>query len=203
MTTYLMIAADLAAIAVLTFGLFFPRHRRRDLVVAYLAVNVGVLAVASALGSGAVGVGLGLGLFGVLSIIRLRSFEIGQREIAYYFVALALGLLAGVPVEPVWLTPTLMVALLLALWVGDHPALFPRYRSTLMTLDRAFTSETETAAHLETLLGGQVHRIVVRKVDLVNDTTVVEVRYEVPEAQNDLRRPIQISRFTTTGGTQS
>ncbi len=85
MNTTAMLIIDLVAIGVLTFGLFFPRHRRRDLVVAYLAVNVGVLAVATALGNGAVGVGLGLGLFGVLSIIRLRSFEIGQREIAYYF----------------------------------------------------------------------------------------------------------------------
>lgn len=185
MTSYLMIAADIVAIAVLTFGLFFPRHRRRDLVVAYLAVNVGVLAVATALGNGAVGVGLGLGLFGVLSIIRLRSFEIGQREIAYYFVALALGLLAGVEITPVWMAPALMVVMLTALWIGDHPSLFPRYRTTLMTLDRAFTDEAETSAHLERLLGGRVHRLVTRKVDLVNDTTSVEVRYEVPDTDAD------------------
>lgn len=187
MTSYLMIAADLVAIGVLTFGLFFPRHRRRDLVVAYLAVNIGVLSVATALGSGAVGIGLGLGLFGVLSIIRLRSFEIGQREIAYYFVALALGLLAGVSITPVWLAPALMLIMLAALWLGDHPSLFPGYRTTLMTLDRAFTSEAETTAHLERLLGGKVHRLVVRKVDLVNDTTSVEVRHEVPDANADRR----------------
>jgi len=175
-----MIAIDLVAISILTFALFFPRHRRRDLVVSYLAVNVGVLAVATALGSGAVGVGLGLGLFGVLSIIRLRSFEIGQREIAYYFVALALGLLAGVPVSPAWLAPTLMVVMLTALWVGDHPRLFPGYRTTMITLDRAFVNEADTIAHLEALLGSRVHRVVTRKVDLVSDTTSVEVRYEVP-----------------------
>lgn len=180
MSSYLMIGVDLVAISILAFGLFFPRHRRRDLVVAYLAVNVGVLAVAAALGNGAVGVGLGLGLFGVLSIIRLRSFEIGQREIAYYFVALALGLLAGVPVTATWLAPSLMAVMLAALWIGDHPALFPAYRTTLMTLDRAFTSEAEITAHLERLLGGRVHRVVTRKVDLVNDTTAVEVRYEAP-----------------------
>jgi hypothetical protein len=174
-----MLVIDLVAIGVLTFGLFFPRHRRRDLVVAYLAVNVGVLAVATALGSGAVGVGLGLGLFGVLSIIRLRSFEIGQREIAYYFVSLALGLLAGVQISPAWLAPMLMAVLLAALWLGDHPRLFPGYRSTLITLDRAFTSEAEASAHLEALLSARVHRVVTRKIDLVNDTTAVEVRYEV------------------------
>ena len=49
MSPLLLPAADLVAICLLTFGVYFPRHRRRDLVVAYLAVNVGVLAVASAL----------------------------------------------------------------------------------------------------------------------------------------------------------
>ena len=95
MTTMILIAADLVAIAVLTFALYFRRHRRRDLVVAFLGVNVGVLAVSLVLGLTTASLGVGLGLFGVLSIIRLRSTEITQREVAYYFASLALGLIAG------------------------------------------------------------------------------------------------------------
>ena len=90
-----MIAIDIAAIAVLVFGLYFPRHRRKDLVVAFLTVNVGVLGVALVLSNASISLGVGLGLFGVLAIIRLRSAVIRQHEIAYYFAALALGLLAG------------------------------------------------------------------------------------------------------------
>ena len=93
MPTSLPFALDLVAISILTFGLYFPRHRRRDLVVSYLAVNIGVLAVAEAFTSSDVTAGLGLGLFGVLSIIRLRSSELDQQDVAYYFVALALGVL--------------------------------------------------------------------------------------------------------------
>ena len=101
MNSMIMIGIDLLAIAVLTFGVYFPRHHRRDLVVAFLGVNVGVLAVSMVLGSTTIGAGLGLGLFGVLSIIRLRSSEISQHEVAYYFAALALGLLAGLATPPV------------------------------------------------------------------------------------------------------
>ena len=68
-----LVLADTLAVGLLTFALYLPRHRRRDLAVAYLGVNVGVLAVAASLSSSTVGAGLGLGLFGVLSIIRLRS----------------------------------------------------------------------------------------------------------------------------------
>lgn len=173
-------ALDVLSIAILTFGLYFPRHRRRDLVVSYLGVNIGVLAVVEALISSEVTAGLGLGLFGVLSIIRLRSFELDQQEVAYYFVALALGVLGGVPIEPGWLTPALMGVLLLAVFVGDHPRLFAGYRVENFILDVAYTSEVALIERLETMLGARVHRVAVRKVDLVEDTTSVEVRFQLP-----------------------
>ena len=99
---------DLVAIAVLVFAIYFPRHRRRDLVGALLGLNIGVLGVTQGLSSAGVSAGLGLGLFGVLSIIRLRSAEMDQGEIAYYFAALALGLLGGFVVSPSWLNAALM-----------------------------------------------------------------------------------------------
>ena len=92
----ILIGIDLAAALVLSLGLYYRRHHRRDLVVAFLGVNVGVMAVAAVLGTAEVAMGLGLGLFGVLSIIRLRSSEITQREVAYYFAALALGLIGAI-----------------------------------------------------------------------------------------------------------
>ena len=70
-----------------------PATRTPRLVAAFLGVNVGVPAVAAALATSSVNARLGLGLFGVLSIIRLRSEELAQHEIAYYFAALALGLI--------------------------------------------------------------------------------------------------------------
>ena len=105
MSQYAMLAADVVAVLVLVFALFVPRHGRRELVVAFLGVNIGVVAVTAALASGTVGAGLGLGLFGVLSIIRLRSEELAQHEVAYYFAALALGLIGGLLSAPSWLAP--------------------------------------------------------------------------------------------------
>ncbi|GAA4723373.1 DUF4956 domain-containing protein [Phytohabitans rumicis] len=172
-----VIAADLAAIAILAFAVYFPRHHRRDLVTAFLGVNIGVLAVSMVLGSSGVGIGLGLGLFGVLSIIRLRSYEIAQHEIAYYFAALALGLLAGITGGISALTGGLMALILAALYVGDHPQLFRRYKQQSLRLDTAYTDEAALRSHLEMLLGGQVVNVDVKHVDLVNDSTLVEVRY--------------------------
>jgi len=175
-------AADLLAIGLLTFGVYFPRHRRRDLVIAYLGVNVGVLAISVALADSGVGAGLGLGLFGVLSIIRLRSTELDQHEVAYYFSALALGLLGGLGSGSLPLTLALMGTIVVVMYAAGHPRLLRRYRQQVMVLDSAFTDEQGLTAHLEGLLGARVHQVSVQRVDLVNDTTWVDVRYELMHA---------------------
>jgi hypothetical protein len=175
----LILLADLVAICALVFAIYFPRHQRRDLVTAYLGVNVGVLAVASTLASVEVGVGLGLGLFGVLSIIRLRSDELGQQEVAYYFASLSLGLLGGLGLAQDWVSVGLMGLVVLVMYAGDHPSLLGRSRSQLIHLDAAFTDPDALRAHLEVLLGVEIRRVQVRKLDFVSDTTTVEVHYRV------------------------
>ena len=179
MVPAVMIAIDLFAISIMTFGMYFRRHRRRDLVVAFLGVNVGVLAVATVLGSAEVGVGLGLGLFGVLSIIRLRSSEISQTEVAYYFASLALGLLAGLSTTINPLVIALMALIVVVLFVGDNPRLFKQYRQQTVQLDTAYADETKLRSELERMLGGTVHKVTVQHLDLVNDTTLVDVRYQI------------------------
>src|SRR5256714_15532638 len=93
---------DLVAIVVLAYAVYFRRHRRRDLLMAYVCFNVALFAVVTALTSvpassnGSTGLALGLGLLGALSIIRLRSEELSFAEVAYFFSALALAVANGV-----------------------------------------------------------------------------------------------------------
>jgi len=194
MNQAIMIGIDLIAIAVMTFGLYFPRHRRKDLVVAFLVVNVGVLSVSAVLGSSTIGAGLGLGLFGVLSIIRLRSSEIAQHEVAYYFAALALGLMAGLSSTLSPFIIGLMVLVLVVLFVGDHPALFRRYRQQLIELDTAYLDEAALTAALERMLGARVYVARVVHLDLVNDTTTVEVRYELTQNTQVAAESLELTR---------
>ncbi|MBN8880722.1 MAG: DUF4956 domain-containing protein [Salana multivorans] len=172
-----LLAADLVAIGVLVFGLYLPRHHRRDLMVSFLGINVGVFTVSAALASSSVGAGLGLGLLGVLSIIRLRSDELGQREVAYYFAALAIGLLGGLAPSPLWVAVAGMVLVVVVMAIVDSPRLMPSSRNRVVVLDRAFLDETELHRHLEDLLDARVRSVHVQRLDLVNDTTIVDVRY--------------------------
>lgn len=179
MSELALLGAEVVAAAVLVLGLYFPRHRRRDLVVAYFGVNIGVLAVADALRTGSTGTGLGLGLalFGVLSIIRLRSTELDQHEVAYFFSALALGLLGALDTASLWRNIALMGLILAVMAVVDSRRLLGRHRHQTIVLDTAVTSEDELVKRLEELLGARVHSARALRVDLINDSTVVDVRY--------------------------
>lgn len=178
-TTLAFIGVDLLALAILIGALYLPRHGRRDLVAAYVGINVGVLAVTLLLSTASVGAGLGLGLFGVLSIIRLRSSEISQGEIAYFFAALAIGLLGGLQAAPIAVVGGLTALVVLALAIADSPRLAARNRHQVINVDRAIADEGELVAHLEDMLGAQIIDLDVQRLDLVNDFTLVDVRYRL------------------------
>ena len=184
------LAADLAAITVLTYVIYFRRHHRRDLRLAYIAVNVGVFTVVSLLLAERADIAVGFGLFAVLSIIRLRSDAITQEEIGYYFVALALGLVNGIAAVIPWLAGLLNAILLGVMYVADHPRLSARTEHRVVTLDVIHHDPAALQADLENRLGGTALACNVTEVDYVRDVMIVDVRYRrsVPKAAS--RRPV-------------
>jgi Domain of unknown function (DUF4956) len=183
------LASDLAAIVLLAYGIYFRRYHRRDLLLAYVALNVGVLAVTTMLAGAQAGIGLGLGLFGILSIIRLRSDQITQEEVAYYFVALALGLVNGLRPTPGWVAPAASAALVAIMYAVDHPRLGARTHRQLVTLDAAYPDRAELHRALERLLAAEVRHTVVLELDLVRDVTVVDVRFQTFPPRRTVRQP--------------
>ncbi|WP_237200097.1 DUF4956 domain-containing protein [Rothia nasimurium] len=178
-------AAALDLVAILTLcGMYVTRHRRRDLVVSYIIINVGVFAVTVALANAdATSAGMGMGLFGVLSIIRLRSTELDQREVAYYFAALALGLLMGIGLEPIGLAIGLSALLLAIMFVVDHSKLMTTLRSQTIIVDRAISDEEELKTYLSTQLGYTIENATIAELDLINDKTIANIRYTVGDSK--------------------
>lgn len=127
-----------------------------------------------------------MGLFGVLSIIRLRSTELDQREVAYYFAALALGLLMGIGLEPIGLAIGLSALLLAIMFVVDHSKLMTTLRSQTIIVDRAISDEEELKAYLSTQLGYSIENATIAELDLINDKTIANIRYTVGGSKKTL-----------------
>ncbi|MCC3766433.1 DUF4956 domain-containing protein [Streptomyces sp. UNOC14_S4] len=202
------LALDLVAVCLLTFALYWRRRRRRDLVPAYLALNIGLFTVVAALaevGGGGGGAVLGFGLFGVLSIVRLRSDAVQHEEVAYYFTTLVLGLVCGLPRLPLPVGAGLAAVLLLTVWAADNPRLLARSRRAVVTIDTVHAGSDALRADLARRLGEPLHWTVM-EVDFVRDLMVVDVRYresgpdtsEAREAR-EIREARAVSRDVDTG----
>ncbi|MCW4465995.1 DUF4956 domain-containing protein [Glutamicibacter sp. MNS18] len=173
------LTANIVGMTVLVYFVYFRRHFRRDLVLAYIALSMGIFAVTMLLSGSGAGMGLGLGLFGILSIIRLRSDTLTQEEVAYYFISLAIGLVNGLHPDPAWFSPAVTAALVAMMFLADHPGFAPRTQRQTVTLEKAYPRNEDLVPALEQLLGAKVLRTVVIELDMVRDLTIVDVRFRV------------------------
>jgi Domain of unknown function (DUF4956) len=177
-TDYLIdLGVDVAAIFLLAYVLYFRRHRRADLLLAYVSLNIGIFVAMSLLSTVKVDLALGFGLFAILSIIRLRSTSVTQQEVAYYFVALVMGMVNGLDIGDRRLVVLINALLIVTMLVVDHGSLRDRARRVDVTLDVVHADDAALVADLERRLGGQVMHHVVDEVDYVRQTMLVDVRY--------------------------
>ncbi len=183
---------DVVAIFLLAYVLYFRRHRRADLLLAYVSLNIGIFVAMSLLSKVRVDIALGFGLFAILSIIRLRSTSVTQQEVAYYFVALVMGLVNGLDIDDRRLVVAVNVLLLATMAIVDSRPLRDRARRMDVHLDVIHSDDAALVADLERRLGGTVVRHDVNDIDYVRETMVVDVRYRVgrapAEPQPDERR---------------
>ncbi|OLT00250.1 hypothetical protein BJF90_36335 [Pseudonocardia sp. CNS-004] len=171
------LAIDIVAILLMAYVLYFRRHWRADLLLSYVTLNIGIFVVMSLLSTVRVDIAVGFGLFAILSIIRLRSSAVTQQEVAYYFVALVMGLVNGMDVADRTLVIALNVLLLVTMAVFDSKPLRDRSRRVDVQLKKVYESDAALVADLERQLGGRVMYHEVTEVDLGRRHTTVDVRY--------------------------
>ena len=186
------VAINTTAIFLLAYALYFRRHRRADLLLGYVALNMGIFVAMSLLTTVRLDIALGFGLFAILSIIRLRSSSVTQQEVAYYFVALVMGLINGLAIPDRLLVVGLNVLLLVTIFIVDSSRLRERARRMDVTLDTVHGDDASLVADLESRLGGTVMHYQVDGIDYVRETMVVDVRYRAGtrpvEPRTDERR---------------
>ena len=173
---------DLVAILAMTYVLYFRRHWRSDLLLSYVALNMGIFVVMSVLSNVRVDIAVGFGLFAILSIIRLRSSAVTQQEVAYYFVALVMGLVNGMGLDDRRLVVLINALLIVTMAVVDSKPLRERARRMDVHLDVIHVDDAALVADLERRLGGKVVRHEVNDIDYARETMIVDVRYRVGSA---------------------
>lgn len=198
MTILTMAIADALAIASLC-TLYLVRHRNRELMISYAVINAGIFTVSVVLVSaGSNASAMGMGLFGVLSIIRLRSTALSQREVGYYFVALSVGMIAGINISPAYIAFGLMATLVALIAILDScSAPISTEKTQDVTADRAISDEEELKAYLGARLGYTITAVKVTELDLVNALTRATITYQ-PKDIAEGNAPAAVSQISAT-----
>jgi hypothetical protein len=173
---------DIAAMAVLVFGLFYQRYRDKELAVTAAMFNVFVFVVLVVLSGVEFGIAAGFGLFAILALFTIRSETISKTEITYFFGSVALAVICSIQGTALALVAAIVSVVLAAAYVIDHPAILRSANRVRVTLDRiepmALADPALTRATLSERLGVEVMFFRITSVDYVNDLARVEVFYK-------------------------
>ena len=108
----------------------------------------------------------------------------------YYFVALSVGMIAGVNISPAYIAFGLMATLVALIAILDSRSTpISTDQTQTVTADRAISDEEELKAYLSARLGYTVTSVKITELDMVNNLTRATVTYQPKE--------------TTEGGTPS
>ena len=179
----LRLLTDLIGMLVLVGALFYRNYRRIDFVAVFMACNIGLFSVLTVLASSEISAAIGFGLFGVLSIIRLRSSEYNNIHIAYFFISIAIALVTSLETHPLALSIVFVTLLVGVMAVFDAGSLRQQTSESELILDQLFVDQHILKAHLEKTLQCTVIEMQVNAINYLNETTRVTVSYRINKPQ--------------------
>lgn len=172
---------DLAAMLILTFGLYYRRYRDKELVTAAALFNVFAFGVLSVLGAVQFSVAAGFGLFAILALFTLRSEPITKIEITYFFGAIAIAVITAVQGTELPFVGIVAVTVIICAWAIDHPKILASVDGIKVTLDKidhdALSDPVRMKADLSKRLGVTVMSYQITALDYINDMARINVFY--------------------------
>ena len=176
------LGVDVLALLILVGVLYRRRRSAPAMPLVFAALNIGLFAALTAISAGSFKAGIGFGLFGLLSLVRLRSAAFTLKDVAFTFIALVLALVNGLEQRDLLLVGFLSGLLLVVVWIADDSRSEPATRVMRLTLDHLVLDPEQVRVELEGRLSSPILSVVIEDVDFVRETTRVSVRYIVDES---------------------
>ena len=173
---------DVLSLLILVGVLYRRRRSAPAMPLVFAALNLGLFAALTAISAGSFKAGIGFGLFGLLSLVRLRSAAFTLKDVAFTFIALVLALVNGLEQRELLLVFFLNVLLVVTVWIADDSRSQPATRVMRLTLDRLILDPAGAQNYLADRLSVPIVSVVIDDADFVRETTRIAVRYVVDES---------------------
>ena len=84
---------NIITITLLVALIYYPKHKNKDFIFTFVIFNIINFMICYLLGSAKIKIGFAFGLFAIFSIIRYRTILVSIKDMGYFFICVALGML--------------------------------------------------------------------------------------------------------------
>jgi len=184
---------NLISVFILVRFIYFKSNKKSDLNFTFYMFNIVIFFICFLLNKVELSLGAAFGLFAVFGMLRYRTEDISIKDMTYLFLVIALGLITSITkikntddsIEYLFMAAINAIILSIA-FVLESNIFSKKEQVKLIVYEKiALISQQNQTALIEDIkqrTGLNVHRLIISKIDFVNDSALIKVYYfEVKE----------------------
>jgi len=183
---------DIVAILILVGLIYYPKHRNKDFIFTFVLFNVINFMICYLLGAAKIKMGFAFGLFAIFSIIKYRTIVVSIKDMGYFFVCVALGMLnslANISDGFTILIVCNLVILSLTYFLERLNFINNENVKEIIYDDVRLIKpdlRDELIADLTERTGLEIHKVEIVSINYLKDTVLLKAYYYSRESENSL-----------------
>ncbi len=185
-------AIDIVAILILVAFIYYPKHRNKDFIFTFVVFNIINFMICFLLGSAQIKIGFAFGLFAIFSIIRYRTIVVSIKDMGYFFVCVALGMLNSLaPIDDNFILLISCNLVILALtFFMERLDFIKNENSKEIVYDRVELIKPDKQVtllkDLNERTGLEIHRVEIVSINYLKDIAILKAYYYSNVSENTL-----------------
>jgi len=179
---------DLGSIFILVRFIYYKANKKSDLNFTFYMFNIVIFFICFLLNKVELSLGAAFGLFAVFGMLRYRTEDISIKDMTYLFLVIAIGLIKSVTkikntndsIEYLFMA-TINVIILAIAFVLESNLFTKKEQVKLIVYEKINLinqqNQTELITDLKQRTGLDIHRLIISKIDFMNDSALIKIYY--------------------------
>ena len=183
---------DILAIIILVGFIYYPKYKNKDFIFTFVLFNIINFMICYLLGAAKIKIGFAFGLFAIFSIIRYRTIMVSIKDMGYFFVCVALGMLnslASVTDGFVILISCNLIILILTYFLERLNFMNnENYKEIVYDNVQLIkpANREDLIKDLNERTGLDIHKVDVISINYLKDTVLLKAYYYAKESENTI-----------------
>lgn len=185
---------DFISILLLVGLIYYPKHKNKDFLFNFVLFNVVNFMICSLLGAVKIKVGFAFGLFAMFSIIRYRTIAISIKDMGYFFVCVALGMINSLAStdDGYWVLIICNLVILVLTFGLERLDFLINENAKDIIYDKIELIKphlnNELLADLSERTGLTIHKVDIISIDYLKDVALIKAYYYSKDSLNTINR---------------